>query len=619
MNKLIRYFSKKGLAKNLLLSLSVACVAVSALSYALYYSNSYRILENRLKLQTKSQILLNNQNMAKTFETLDMISDNLLNSLYQYDISNPLSYITRLNELSDLGDTEAIRFANYTLNVLDFYIGNYPVLDSIFLYTRDGTVISSSGTNTRTQVQNAEFSDFMLDSVIAQFDESNTSFQWLGSYKIKDFVLGNSRSRYNQDSESVFTGMRRLTNHITSQDAFLVFCLRQDALRDIYYTYPITADIGSVFLVDDSGKIHFSNREETIGTQSRYAEYLKEKDRFVSFTVKNNHQKTNIFYQSLDNTDLYVLYEIPANAYASDIVFIRNMSLVLFVCTVLLLSAAVLYVVTRKLKPLQELTRAAAYIGSGNLGYTIPLSECSEDEIGILAENFNLMSRNLLEMMSQKEQAEEQKRLQEIAALQAQINPHFILNTINTVKWMAIINHSPNISECLTAFGKILEPLLKFQTSFYKIEDELSYLENYVTIMNYSHGNTIQMRCSVPEELLKCKIPRFILQPLVENAVLHSADKDTNKVEVEIEMEAVRDNINIVVLSHGATIERGRLLAIQKSLLDDSVSLGTSSIGLANINRRIHAFYGEAFGIWIENSSASRVKVTVIIPKEIFS
>lgn len=276
----------------------------------------------------------------------------------------------------------------------------------------------------------------------------------------------------------------------------------------------------------------------------------------------------------------------------------------------------VLFVIIRKLKPIHELTQAATYVGQGNLGYTIRIQE--ENEIGTLAQNFNKMSLDLQQIMEEKEQMEEEKRRQEIADLQAQINPHFILNTINTVKWMAILNHAPNISECLTSFGKLLEPLLKQQTDFYTVEQEISYLKNYVDTMNYSYGNTIHMSLALPEELKKCKIPRFILQPLVENAVLHGVDKATNNVFIEVVLSASSDILCLTVFSQGTAMTPDQLLSIQSNLISMSPIPGsrTSSIGLTNISQRIHAFYGEAYGLWIENSSECQVKVTVTLPLE---
>lgn len=221
MNKIVTFFTRKSLAKNILLSLSVACTVISIFCYALYYYNTFRILENLLAKQTRSQLLLNNLHMAESFETLSMISDNLLNDLYQYDTSYPLSYISKLNEITSLHDTESIQFASYTLNTLDFYISNYPMLDSIFLYARNGTVISSTGKHTKTQIMCSESSDFIIDSVIPAFDEQNTSFIWLGSYNIHDFVLGSSQNHFSQNPVRVFTGIRRVVNHKAERMPFL--------------------------------------------------------------------------------------------------------------------------------------------------------------------------------------------------------------------------------------------------------------------------------------------------------------------------------------------------------------------------------------------------------------
>ena len=618
---LITLITQKSLIKSIFLSLSAVCIIVSFFSYILSYQTTSKILGNRLSEYTRSQLALNNQSFKANFDTVELISDNLLNTLYQYDPLSPLSYISRINQLSSTQDLETIQFVNYTLNALDFYVKNYPILDSILLYTRTGTVIASTGTYTKVQIVHPQSSDFILNDVIPDFDPEITSFLWLGGFDSSDFVAGSSQYEQNgQSSNYVFTGIRRLKRSYNSQeDLFLVFNLKQEAIRDIYYTYPISSDNDSVFLLDSDGKVLFSSDTSLIGTISPHAEKLTEQNRFVSFSRKIDGQKYNIFYQTLDNTGWFVLYQISSEIYASDVNSFRNLSILIFSLTMFLLLLCVLWLIIRKLQPLRELSEAVSRIGDGNLGYTIPIHE--KNEIGILAQQFNQMSLNLKRILSEKEQIEEQKRHQEIAALQAQINPHFILNTINTVKWMAILNHVPNISECLTAFGRLLEPLLKRQTDFYTVKEELLYLENYVEVMNYSYGNTIHMTLSVPDNLHACKIPRFILQPLVENAVLHGADKATNEVHIEVVLSERNDTLQLAVYSYGTTIEPQKLHTIQQSLISGSSIPGsrTSSIGLTNIMQRIQVFYGKSYGLWIENSAERQVKVTVTLPLEYFS
>lgn len=618
MKKIIDLIKKKSLTKSIFLSLSAVCLTISVFCYALYYYNTSHILENRLAEYTQSQLALNNNNFKKNFDTVELISDNLLNNLYQYDPVSPLNYITKLNQFSTLQDTETIEFVNYTIDTLDFYLENYPILDSILLYTKNGTVIASTGTYTKTQMLQSQCSDFIMDSIIPNFNPDLTTFLWLGGHDSSEFIAGSSQyDKHNQNPTYVFTGIRRLKPSYDSKDElFLVFNLKQEFIHDIYYTYPISSDGGSVFLIDSDGTIHFSNNTSLIGTKSPYSSKLTVRDQFISFTETINDQKFNIFYQALDNTDWFVLYEIPNVIYASDINSFKTLSVLLFAFTMCLLLISVFWLIIRKLKPIHDLTQATNYIGQGHLGYTIQIQE--NNEIGILAQHFNQMSLELKQIMIEKEQIEEQKRHQEIAALQAQINPHFILNTINTVKWMAIINHVPNISECLTSFGRILEPLLKQQIDFYTVQEEICYLQNYVNTMNYSYGNTIHMKLSVPEKFHKCKIPRFILQPLVENAILHGVNKSTNEVSINVIFSGDNDILRIIVCSCGTTISPNTLLAIQRSLISQSPITGskTSSIGLTNITQRLRIFYDESYALWIENSSDCEVKVSVILPME---
>lgn len=596
--------------------MSLACIVVSLLCYGLYYYNTIRILENRLKDQTRTQLAMSEQSITECFENLSTASYSLMNTLDQYAFSSSADYCTTLNQLDNIYDAEAIRFANYTISTFDTYLEHYPSLNSISVYTRGGTTISSSGQYTKFQVLSPENSDFIMNSIIPEYNLENAYFTWLGNYKIQNFVLGYHQLPDSEDAaDSVITGIRRIGNYKNEQnDIFLVFNVNETAIRDIYGNSPLISDSGSAYLTDANGTVLSSTDPQAIGTLSPYAEQLTQKGEFFSFKETLNGQQQYLFYRSLDGLNWFLIYEVPVSSYSSDMSSFQKITCLFFLLTLGTMLLIVLFVIIRKLKPIHELTQAVTYVGKGNLGYTIHIQE--ENEIGILAQNFNRMSLDLQQIMMEKEQMAEQKRHQEIAALQAQINPHFILNTINTVKWMAILSQAPNISECLISFGKLLEPLLKQQTDFYTVEEEISYLENYIDVMNYSYGNTIHMSLSIPEKLKKCQIPRFILQPLVENAVLHGVDKATNKVLIEIILSTNGDILCLAVFSQGTAIAPDHLLSIQNGLISMSPIPGsrTSSIGLTNVTQRIQTFYGESYGLWIENSSDCQVKVTVTLP-----
>ena len=191
-------------------------------------------------------------------------------------------------------------------------------------------------------------------------------------------------------------------------------------------------------------------------------------------------------------------------------------------------------------KPLISLTTVIKKMGQGNLGLTLDLD--MRNELGILIAQFNKMSKNILDLMEQKETIEEKKRMIEIGALQSQINPHFFYNTLNTIKWMAIMVKADNIVESITTLGDYLQPMFK-KGMFCTIQEEIDYIENYIKIMNYRMAGGIKFENHIAVEVRDCQILRFLLQPLVENAISHGLKNQNGGV---ITITAVEQKNEIV-------------------------------------------------------------------------
>ncbi|MDG0812741.1 sensor histidine kinase [Cohnella rhizosphaerae] len=189
--------------------------------------------------------------------------------------------------------------------------------------------------------------------------------------------------------------------------------------------------------------------------------------------------------------DWILVNEIPVSLFIRDILTLRLIVVTMFIFS--LASAAILskYWIRRITRPLNSLTTVVRRMGQGNLGLTLELD--LKNELGILIAQFNKMSRNIQELIEQKESIQEEKRTIEIGALQSQINPHFFYNTLNTIKWMAIMVKADNIVESIATLGDYLQPMFK-QGMLCNIREEIDYIENYIKIMNYRMAGGVKLQ-----------------------------------------------------------------------------------------------------------------------------
>jgi two-component system sensor histidine kinase YesM len=217
--------------------------------------------------------------------------------------------------------------------------------------------------------------------------------------------------------------------------------------------------------------------------------------------------------------------------------------------------------------------------------------------LAIMAFGVRRMATEITMLMDKVLADEKNKRDLEYRMLQSQINPHFLYNTLNSIKWMATIQNATGIAEMTTALSRLLKTLSKDIRKEVPLREELALLDDYMVIQKYRYGNSVNFEKQVPEDLLDTPIPRFILQPLVENAIFHGIEP---KGSGTIEFCASRRDADVLL-----------------SLNDDGVGMGseaTSGTGLRNIDERLRCAFGDGYGISIKSKDGKGTTVTVRLP-----
>ncbi|MBP5249349.1 MAG: sensor histidine kinase, partial [Lachnospiraceae bacterium] len=225
--------------------------------------------------------------------------------------------------------------------------------------------------------------------------------------------------------------------------------------------------------------------------------------------------------------------------------------------------------------------------------------------LAITAFGFLLMRRRLRQ--------EKEKNDLEYKMLQSQINPHFIYNTLNSIKWMATIQGSEGIAEMTTALAKLLKSLSKGSTLNVPIREELSLLKDYCTIQSYRYGGTVTVDIRVDDPSIEdCGIVKFTLQPLVENAIFHGIEpKGAGHIDVHLYRED--EMIRIDVSDDGVGMSKEKAAAILTKA-GEARSDFFRELGVYNVNRRLLFEYGEPAGITIDSTEGKGTTMTVRIP-----
>ena len=319
------------------------------------------------------------------------------------------------------------------------------------------------------------------------------------------------------------------------------------------------------------------------------------------------------FYRSVSGGKMQLLLTIP-NQTIVDALF-PTVASSIFVAIIAVLASIVCSVVYSKAisRPIRELSEEMKTITLNE--YSGSTLESREDEIGILQDSFNHMITRNKELIAQQYQAKLEKRNAQLRALQAQINPHFMYNTLQVIGGMALEKDAPEVYSVTLALSDIMRYSLNFSKEMVCLEEEVEYLKSYVMIQNERFGGKVQLKLDLEPGTLKCLIPKLILQPLAENSFEHGLLEKAGDWILTVESHITSDGeLLICVRDNGIGFDSERLKQIREKIENDTVKAlrSGSHIGLANVHARIKLRSAkEGHGVSIDSSPETGTTVSV--------
>ncbi|MEK5254933.1 sensor histidine kinase [Paenibacillus sp. FSL F4-0125] len=366
---------------------------------------------------------------------------------------------------------------------------------------------------------------------------------------------------------------------------------------------------GYVFIVDPSGSLVYHPQQQLIYSQLKF-EQLETVLGIKSGSVTVNTGNEQKLY-TVDTTSFG--WKIVGVTYPDDLVANKQqmqgtaalwgaVSLIFAMAISVLLS----YALTKPLKNL-EINMKKAERGEFDIRVEIE----SPNEIGKLARTFNLMIMKIKELMSQIVMEQEMKRVSELKALQAQIKPHFLYNTLESIIWMAETGKMEEVVEMTSSLSKLLRSTIGEGEELIPIARELEHIRHYLTIQNMRYRHKFTYSIELQEDILKCSILKLVLQPLVENAIYHGIKHNPEQGHILIRGKREHNDITIQIIDNGVGMnpeQMGKLL-LQKA----DYRMG-SGVGVANVNHRIQLYFGDHYGLSFESEMEEGTTVTLRIP-----
>lgn len=322
------------------------------------------------------------------------------------------------------------------------------------------------------------------------------------------------------------------------------------------------------------------------------------------------------FYETISKGKLNLIYMVPDQ-------LVQEQLKVTFLIAFLIMLSSIMAVLGLSIlfseiisKPIVVLSKRMQTTDIHNFSAEKPIRR--NDEIGLLQKSFDKMMLKNQELVKREYESELEKKKAQLRALQAQINPHFLYNSLQIIAGMAVTGKSKEIYPVVTALSDILRYAMSFSEEKVSLEKEIQYLKSYVFIQNSRFQNRLKLIINISEKAKNACIPKLILQPLVENCLEHGLATKYGEWHIEICAYLKERDLIVEIIDNGVGIEKEKLEEIKRKLqIETRQNMNSSShIGLENVNSRIRLQSGDEYGLQIESDEKSGTKIKINLKAE---
>jgi two-component system, sensor histidine kinase YesM len=387
---------------------------------------------------------------------------------------------------------------------------------------------------------------------------------------------------------------------------FILFNISTDKLKMLWSDIHFTENT-RFYLVDQSSNVIYSTNDTEIGKP--VTGLLGSDKKLVNGDGEQLQQDNkHYFLSSTSNlTGWKTVTVIPKDELFG---FVNTIVRTIAISLLILLGLSIItsiYIATSITKPLFQLQRKMKLVSQGNLEVSF---DEGRGEIGKISATIDQMLKEIRRLIQTIYHEEQEKRQMEILALQSQIRPHFMYNTLNAIKWMAKMQGATGIEEALTAFSSVIRFTARTQRDYVTVREEIEFIKSYTKILDFRYFNKFGVTYDIDPGVWEYQILKFMLQPLVENAIFHGFDEIPYKGKLEIRIREQAGHLVITVADNG----RGMSAEQSDVLKQNHAGEHLNSIGLRNIRRRIELFFGPGYGLTIQSALNAGTTATIIVP-----
>lgn len=385
---------------------------------------------------------------------------------------------------------------------------------------------------------------------------------------------------------------------------YLVIACKNEYLGDALRLVP-TKYSGRVYLLDDNDMIVASSDESCVG--QTYTDLDNAGD-IITDPITN---ESSYYYTGPVLQNNWRLITTVSRKQLRQEIVVSVMQIAMLLALAIIISAVLTLVVVRKLmEPTKKLLEGMSAFGKGEIDARVDIS--SRDEIGQIGEAYNQMADNVQNLMEKVYSLELSNKQAEIDYLKMQINPHFLYNSLDTISWLGFTSGNEKISDISVSLARLLRASIN-RADMVMVSEEMEIIDSYLLIQGYRFEDKIQIVKEIQEEALEYYMPSFLLQPLIENSIIHGLEGQTKRgtLYIRIGISDDYEKLFFIIGDDGKGMEKSKLNELREQF--ENVRIG-GSIGIVNVYRRLTLLYGEACQFRIESEPDKGTEISFYIP-----
>ncbi|MBT2288474.1 sensor histidine kinase [Paenibacillus albidus] len=572
---------------------------LAILGLAYYYASKNIVL--KLARDNVNEIVLKNNQIIN--ERLKIIQDNSLSLMVECELYQIF------NGRGPTGGEELLQTNKKVTEILGRYFSQSADLYSAELVTH-AFVYGNKVKNTYPP------DHFYSSELFKRATEGKGRIDWVPTYDYTNMHRLPELAATDIDYRYIFSAVREINpscvrNDIVvragpgSEKPVLVMNFKDEVYAGIFRdSIPIE---GSVFLVVSGEGTVVSHQDKSLLGHKDSSAWLKEVQRKGSGTayVTVDGRRMLACFALSPVTGWTSIVLIPPGALTKDIVSTITFFIVALGAPLLVLSLLFAYLISARISsPVSKLLLAIKRVGGGDFNAQIKVE--GRDELGHVLMKFNSMNERVRELINENYVVKLRERETEILALNIQLNPHFLYNTLNIINWMAVYGEKEQVSRMLISLSRMLHYTTDNRRDLMLLKEDIAWLQDYILIMANRFEHRFRVDFDIQPELMEVSVPKLFLQPLVENAMIHGFRNMESGGLITIYGQRQGEDIRFCVEDNGSGIEPGRLEQLLKEEAEN--------IGLRNVDKRIKLLYGGKYGIEIESVPELGTRIKLVIP-----